>query len=60
MIDYGIASGEFKSTFNASVFSIKMMTLIEGGTLIGRVLGTNDQMEVVIDILKKEIDAELI
>lgn len=60
IIDFGIARKEFKPTFNATEFSIKMMTLIEGGTLIGRVLDTNTQMEVVINILKKEIDAELV
>lgn len=59
IIDYGIARKEFKATFNSSEFSIKMMTLLEGGTLIGRVLDTNTQMEVIINILKKEIDSEL-
>ncbi|MBT2560071.1 TetR/AcrR family transcriptional regulator [Pedobacter sp. ISL-68] len=59
IIEYGIARKEFKSTFNASEFAIKMMTLIEGGVLIGRVLESNTQMETIIAILKKEISQEL-
>jgi TetR/AcrR family transcriptional repressor of nem operon len=57
IVNGGIASGEFKSTFDAREFSIKMMSLIEGGILIGRVLETNMQMEVIINMLKKEIDS---
>jgi len=60
IIGKGIASGELKSTFDAREFSIKTMTLIEGGTLIGRVLETNSQMEIVLNILKKEIEQQLI
>jgi TetR/AcrR family transcriptional repressor of nem operon len=59
IIGHGIESGEFKSSFDAREFSIKMMTMIEGGTLIGRVLETNSQMEVVISLLKKEIEYHL-
>ena len=55
----GIASGEFKTTFDAREFSIKMMTLLEGGILIGRVLQTNSQMEIIINLLKKEIEHQL-
>jgi len=60
IIGGGIASKEFKSAFDAREFSIKMMTLIEGGTLIGRVLETNSQMNVIINILKKEIEEQLL
>ncbi|WP_179414601.1 TetR/AcrR family transcriptional regulator [Mucilaginibacter sp. E4BP6] len=60
IIGKGIASGELKATFDAREFSIKTMTLIEGGTLIGRVLETNSQMEIVLNILKKEIEQQVI
>lgn len=59
IIENGIANGELKSSFDAKIFSIKMMTMIEGGTLIGRVLETNSQMKVIVDILKKEIEEQL-
>lgn len=59
IIGHGIESGEFKPDFDAREFSIQMMTMIEGGTLIGRVLETNSQMEVVIKLLKKEIESQL-
>jgi len=59
IIENGIANGELKASFDAKTFSIKMMTMIEGGTLIGRVLETNSQMKVIVDILKKEIEEQL-
>lgn len=59
IIGKGIASEEFKSTFDAVEFSIKTMTLIEGGTLIGRVLETDSQMAIIVGMLKKEIEGQL-
>jgi AcrR family transcriptional regulator len=58
IINNGIDNGEFKSTFNSIEFAVKMMTLIEGGTLIGRVIESNNQMEIIIKMLKKEIEAQ--
>lgn len=59
IIEAGIASGEFKPAFDSREFSVKMMTLIEGGTLIGRVLGTNSQMKMMLNMLKKEIEQQV-
>ncbi|TLV03945.1 TetR/AcrR family transcriptional regulator [Dyadobacter luticola] len=56
----GIEKGEFKPNFDSKTFAIKTMTIIEGGTLIGRVLGSNSQMKLMMDMLKKEIEEELI
>jgi len=36
-----------------------MLSLIEGATLIGRVLNTNSQMIIIINLLKKEISDQL-
>jgi TetR/AcrR family transcriptional repressor of nem operon len=58
IVRQGIKNGEFKESFNAREFAIKMLTLIEGGTLIGRVLNTNSQMAVIIKMLKKEIEEQ--
>jgi TetR/AcrR family transcriptional regulator, transcriptional repressor for nem operon len=57
LIQQGIKSGEFKKTFDAREFSIIMLSLMEGGTLIGRVLHTNSQMTVIQKMLKREIEA---
>jgi TetR/AcrR family transcriptional repressor of nem operon len=57
LIHQGIKNGEFKKTFDAREFSIIMMSLMEGGTLIGRVLQTNSQMAVIQKMLKREIEA---
>ena len=59
IVQQGIKNGEFKETFNGKEFSIKMFALIEGGTLIGRVLNTNSQMTIIINLLKKEITSHL-
>lgn len=56
LIQQGIKSGEFKKTFDAREFSIIMFSLMEGGTLIGRVLNTNSQMTVIVKMLKRQIE----
>jgi AcrR family transcriptional regulator len=58
IIRQGIRDGEFKDTFDAKSFSILMFTVIEGGTLIGRVLNTNSQMATVIRMVKQLIVAQ--
>jgi TetR/AcrR family transcriptional repressor of nem operon len=59
LVAFGIANREFKPEFDAVEFSIRMFAMIEGGTLIGRVLGTNEQMKILISSLKKEINQQL-
>jgi len=56
IIKNGIKNGELKDTFNAKEFSVLMLTVIEGGTLIGRMLNTNSQMTMLIKMLKKQIE----
>jgi TetR/AcrR family transcriptional repressor of nem operon len=60
IIQQGIRDGEFNEIFNGKEFSIKMFALLEGGTLIGRVLNTNSQMTIIINLLKKEIENQLL
>lgn len=60
IIRQGIQDGEFKETFEPKSFSIFMFTAIEGGILIGRVLNTNNQMIVVIKMLKQLIEAQVV
>lgn len=56
IIEQGIASGEFKSAWNAKEFGIKAFAMIEGGSLISRVSGSNNQMMVIVNAIKKEIE----
>ncbi len=51
----GIASGHFRKAFNGREFSILLFSAIEGGILIGRVLRTNKQMDIIIEMLKRQI-----
>ena len=55
-VKQGIADGEFKDTFNAANFSVKMFTMIEGAILVSRVQGNNNHMQLVTDLLKEEIE----
>jgi AcrR family transcriptional regulator len=52
----GIETGELKPDFDASLFSVKAFTMIEGAILVCRVHGNNRQMRIITDILRKEIE----
>jgi TetR/AcrR family transcriptional repressor of nem operon len=56
VINDGKASGEFRNDIDGEAFAIKMYSLIEGGIMIGRVLGTTDQAKVFINMLKTEVE----
>jgi TetR/AcrR family transcriptional repressor of nem operon len=55
-VEEGIAAGEFKPGWHAPTFAVKAYAMIEGGILISRVSGNNDQMDLLISILKNEIE----
>jgi AcrR family transcriptional regulator len=56
-VEQGIADGEFAPTWDAKTFSIKAYAMLEGGILVSRVSGNTDQMAVLINMLKLEIEA---
>jgi hypothetical protein len=56
IIEQGIINGEFKKGWNAIEFATKGFAMIEGGTLISRVSGTNEHMNLIIKMIKKEIE----
>ncbi|MDB4923784.1 MAG: yxaF 2 [Mucilaginibacter sp.] len=55
IIEQGIIDGEFKKNWNSKEFGIKVFAMIEGGILISRVSGNNEQMGILIKMIKKEI-----
>jgi AcrR family transcriptional regulator len=57
VIEEGQAAGEFDKRTDASIFAVKMFTMIEGGIFAARVTNNKGVMKTVVDILKKEIDA---
>lgn len=57
LIKEGIQAGEFEDTVNAKEMGIKMFAMIEGGILTSRVFGNNQQMKMLINMLKSEIAA---
>jgi TetR/AcrR family transcriptional repressor of nem operon len=56
LVKQGIAAGEFKPTFDADIFAKKAFAMIEGATLISRVQSSNEQMELIIGMIKAEIE----
>jgi TetR/AcrR family transcriptional repressor of nem operon len=56
VVNNGKALGEFRNDIDGEAFAIKMYSLIEGGIMIGRVLGTTDQAKVFINMLKTEVE----
>lgn len=55
LIKDGIQAGEFKDSVNPKEMGIKIFALVEGGILTSRVFGNNQQMKLVINMLKAEI-----
>lgn len=58
IIKQGIKDGEFKSSWNADDFAIKMFALVEGGVMVTRISGNTDKMKVIVRLLKKEIEEQ--
>lgn len=56
IIEQGIVDGEFKKSWNAEEFGIKMFAMIEGGILFSRVSGNKEKMGILIKMIKKEIE----
>jgi TetR/AcrR family transcriptional repressor of nem operon len=56
VIKEGLKAGEFKETFDAELFAIKMFIMIEGAILVSRIQNSNHNMKLITDILKSEIE----
>jgi TetR/AcrR family transcriptional repressor of nem operon len=57
LVEEGQAAGEFNKRTDASLFALKMFTMIEGAIFASRVTSNKALMKSIVDILKKEIDA---
>lgn len=55
IIQNGIDKGELSPLMDAKEFPIKMLATMEGGMLISRILESNTRMDIVMDMLKAEI-----
>jgi AcrR family transcriptional regulator len=52
----GIKRGEFRSSIDAATFGIKMFNLLEGSILVCRVSNNKQQMKMMTNLLRNEID----
>jgi AcrR family transcriptional regulator len=58
LVKMGIASGEFRKSWEAREFATKMFALIEGGVMMCRIAKNTKSMRVIIRGLKKEIEEQ--
>ncbi|WP_428330886.1 TetR/AcrR family transcriptional regulator [Mucilaginibacter sp.] len=56
LVKLGHENGEFPETFDADKFAVKMFSMIEGAILVSKVKNSRSHMEMVIDMLKAEIE----
>lgn len=56
IISKGIENGEFKPDWKASEFAIAMFAMLEGGHLMSRMSGINDNMKSISNTLKTIIE----
>jgi AcrR family transcriptional regulator len=60
VLQKGIDDGEFKQNWDIHSFVIKAFAMLEGGILVSRIAQDNSQMLLLIDLLKQEIDTQLV
>ena len=60
IITQGIGNGEISPSVDAKRFGIRAFATIEGAVLLRKVLDSNEQMNVVLEALKKEFDTFLL
>jgi TetR/AcrR family transcriptional repressor of nem operon len=60
ILEKGISDKEFRTGWDIKEFTIKVIAMLEGGVLMSRVYNNSDSMEVLINILKREIEEKSI
>ncbi|SFM81795.1 transcriptional regulator, TetR family [Chitinophaga sp. YR627] len=60
IVEHGIAAGTFRKDWDVKVFVTKAYAMIEGGILVSRVSGNSDQMNLLVGLLKAEIEEQVI
>lgn len=60
IIKKGIQGKEFRAGWNAGDFAVKMFAMIEGGILLSRVAGNSQKMKIIVRLLKKEIEEQVL
>ena len=60
LVRKGIDSGEFRSDWDAERFAVKMFALIEGAMVASQALKNPKQMKVVVEMLKQEVQFNML
>lgn len=60
IINDGITHGEIKADVNAKDLSIKIFAMLEGGTMITRVMNDAAQINAIVRMLKTEVEEQII
>jgi AcrR family transcriptional regulator len=53
----GIQDGEFRKSVDGKSFAVKLVIMMEGAILVGRVQNSNKKMKLASAMLKREIDS---
>lgn len=56
VIQQGVEAGEFKKDWSAENFAIKTFAMLEGAQMICRIAQSNDNMELILSLVNKEIE----
>lgn len=60
ILKQGIVDGEFRKDWNYKEFAIKAYAMLEGGIFISRVSKDNTQVKLLVKIVKKEINEQVL
>jgi TetR/AcrR family transcriptional repressor of nem operon len=60
IVEDGIKNKELSSAVNPKHFSIKVFAMIEGAILCRKILGSDEQMKIVLDSIKTEFESYLL
>lgn len=60
IVEQGITEGTFRKDWDVKVFVTKAYAMIEGGILVSRVSGNSNQMNLLVGLLKAEIEEQII
>ncbi|MET3981956.1 TetR/AcrR family transcriptional repressor of nem operon [Mucilaginibacter sp. UYP25] len=60
IIKKGITDGEFRKEWDADEYAIKIFAMLEGGVLMSRVHQDSSSMKILINIIKREVEAQFL
>ena len=57
ILQQGISSGDFRSDISADTLALKFYAMLEGAVLISRIENSDEQMRIITNLIKEEINS---